>query len=194
MLKQLALTLLLAAVIPISAIAQFIPKLEEVDTRDQAVIQTLMRNITIKPNEPGDHMTASLRQGPGYPKPLGQYLVQPNTEFKSDYKNVPPEIQVKFAYDLHEHLKNAGFDWPTVHKQYDFKFMPYEKQREWSEFWWLRNYPAYKDLGFLFKDGFLHDSIIDATNVYGLYGRKAWSSADYVIFEDASVAHVVKKQ
>ena len=80
-----------------------------------------------------------------------------------------------------------------MRKNYNFKYLPYDKQREWADFWWLRNYPQYKDLGFLFKDGFLYDSIVDATDIYGFYGRKAWSSADYIIFADASLQEVVRR-
>jgi len=45
----MAMALGLTLVVPIAASAQFIPKLEQVDTRDQSVIQTLLRNITIRP-------------------------------------------------------------------------------------------------------------------------------------------------
>jgi len=38
-----------------------------------------------------------------------------------------PQPQVKFAYDLHDHLKNAGYDWPTVRNNYNFKYLPYGK-------------------------------------------------------------------
>jgi hypothetical protein len=46
----------------------------------------------------------------------------------------------------------------------------------------------------LYKDGFKYDAIVDATDIYGVYGRKAWSSADYIMFEDALLQEVVKKK
>ncbi|MBU6450489.1 MAG: hypothetical protein KGS72_01830 [Cyanobacteria bacterium REEB67] len=97
---------------------------------------------------------SSVRGGADSKKALGQYLCQPEVTYKSDYPKVPVALQCQFAYDLHEHLKNAGYDWPSVQKNYDMKFMPYDKQLNFAMFWWQRNYPQYKELGFVLWRGF----------------------------------------
>ena len=72
--------------------------------------------------------------------------------------------------------------------------VPYAKQREFAEFWWLRNYPEYRGMPFFFKDGFLKEALIDATNVYNWCAKKDYASADYVLWEDAAVQQIVKEK
>jgi hypothetical protein len=193
MFRKAALALVLMMLISAPTYAQFIPKLEETDTRDQAVMSSLVQSVADAPGN-YDHSLSSLRYGIKRDKPLGQYMCAPEVEFKSDYKKLSPELQAKFAYDLHQFLKNAGYDWPTVRRKIDFAFMPYEKQNDFAQFYFLRYYPPFKDLGFLYKDGFLNDALIDAHNIYGWYMRKEWGSADYTVFEDACVQQVIKKK
>jgi hypothetical protein len=186
MFKRLILILAFMAVLAPPAMAQFGKSLELPDTRDKQVMAGIEAITT-------DVAFSKLRGGGTSGKPIGQYLVEPNFEFKSDYKKVPAELQSKFAYDLHEFIKAQGRDWPAMQRNTDLHYAPYEKQREFSEFWFRRYYEPFKQMGIFFIDGFLNDAMADATNIYNYYYRQAHGSADYVIWEDAALQELVKK-
>jgi hypothetical protein len=187
MLKKLVVILACTAMMQGAAQAQFIKSLPQVDTRDQQVVAGLSATMA-------DVGFSKLRGGGSSGKPIGQYLVDPSFEFKSDYKNVPADLQCKFAYDLHELVKAQGRDWPAMQRNGGLNYLPYDKQREFSEFWWRRNYEPMKHMGIFFIDGFLSDAIADATNIYNYYYRQAHGSADYVMWQDAALQQVVKKK
>lgn len=187
MFKKLILSLAFIAMLIPPTMAQFIPKLEEVDARDKQVMAGLYSTVS-------NPTFIAIRGGGATGKPLGQYLVEPNVVFKSDYKGLPIELQVKFAYDLHEHLKAAGRDWPAMQRNTQLNYEPYDKQREFAEFYFRRNYEPFKSMGIFFIDGFLNDALIDATNIYNYFYRQGHSSANYIIWEDAALQQIVKKK
>jgi hypothetical protein len=190
--RRLAPALVSIALTVTAAQAQFFPKLEEKDTRDPAVMQAIEDFMTAKNN---DHTLKKFRTGPKEDKPLGQYFQEPNFAFKSDYANLTTDQQAKFAYDLNEYRKTAGLDWETIHKiPGDWHYMPYEKQSDFAQFYWLRNAPGFKDLGIIDKERFIYESLIDATEIYLIYRRKLQSSADTVIYCDSAVQHLIKKE
>jgi hypothetical protein len=98
-LALLAIALVMApcAFVQPSAQAQFLPKLEEKDTRDPAVMQAIEDYMTARNN---NHTLKKFRYGSDEKHPLGQYYQEPNFAFKSDYAKLSLEQQAKFAYDL----------------------------------------------------------------------------------------------
>lgn len=197
MFKKMALILGCLAMVPLSVSAQFIKPLEFGDMRNRQVMNDLVTVITASStakNGTPDTSICTVRGGNGSGKPLGQYLVQPNSEFKSDYKNVPAETMAQFAYDLHVFVQAKNPDMTEVQKITGLVFVPYEKQREFADGWWRRNYQHYKDMPFFFHDGFLDESMLDATNVYNWYRRKDLRSADYIGWEDAALQELIKKK
>lgn len=186
-------------IMPSCVQAQLMQKMDYTP-RNEQVMAGLFKAVTAKPTYTGDpakgsdKSLTSVRGGNGDKKPLGQYMVEPNVEFKSDYRKLSPGLQCRFAYDLHEFIKNKGRDWPAMYADSKLKYVPYEKQREFADFWWLRNCPEYKGMGFFFKDGFLKDALVDATNIYNWYARKDYESANYVLWEDAALQDVVKEK
>ncbi|MFA6556649.1 MAG: hypothetical protein WCT03_09490 [Candidatus Obscuribacterales bacterium] len=196
MFKRLALVLGCVAMMPLTVSAQFIKPLE-MNTRNQQVMTDLVTVITTLPTSKApmqDTSICPIRGGNGSSKPLGQYLVEPNTEFKSDYKKVPPAKMAEFAYDLHAFILSRNPDLTESQKISKLVFVPYDKQREFADFWWLRNYQPYKDQPAFFHGNFLDDALIDATNVYNWYRRKDLRSADYIAWESAALQELIKKK
>jgi len=197
MFKKLALVLGCLAMVPLSVSAQFIKPLELGDMRNAQVMSDLVAVITALPTSKTpaqDTSICAVRGGNGSSKPLGQYLVQPNSEFKSEYKNVPARQMAQFAYDLHVFVQARNPDLTEAEKITKLVFVPYEKQREFADGWWRRNYPHYKDIPFFFHDGFLDDALLDGTNVYNWYRRKDLRSADYIAWEGAALQELIKKK
>lgn len=197
MFKKLALVLGCLAMVPLSVSAQFIKPLELGDMRNAQVMSELQLVITAAPTSKTpmqDTSICAVRGGNGSGKPLGQYMVQPNSEFKSEYKNVPATQMAQFAYDLHVFVQARNPDLTEAQKISKLVFVPYEKQREFADGWWRRNYKHYSDIPFLFHDGFLNDALLDGTNVYNWYRRKDLRSADYIGWEDAALQELIKKK
>ena len=200
MLKKLALILACLAVVPMAASAQFIKPLEMTEARNPQVMAELLAVISAAPklykNAQGqefDYAISGIRGGNGSKKPLGQYLVEPSFEFRSDYKKVAPEQMCQFAYDLHEFLKVQGKDWPAMQRDSKLDFLPYAKQKEYAETWWKRNYEPFKHMGWLFTDAFVYDALADGTNVYNWYRRKDFESQSYISWEDSALQELCKK-
>lgn len=141
-----------------------------------------------------DSSITSVRGGTGSKKPLGQYLVQPNMEFRSEYKNEATETMCQFAYDLHQFTVAKARDWKTMQRNSDLDYVPYEKQTEFASFWWLRHKENFKHMGGIAKDWFLNDAVIDGTNLYNWMYRQENGSADYVIWQDAAISALMKKK
>lgn len=189
----LAIALVVApcAFVQASAQGQFFPKLEEKDTRDPAIMQAIEDYMTAKN---GNHTLKKFRTGPKETQPLGQYYEEPNFAFKSDYAKLTIDQQAKFAYDLNQYRKSAGLDWETQHpRTVDWKYMPYEKQHDFAEFYWLRNSSEFKNSGILDKGTFIYESLIDATEIYLAYRRTLSTSVDTVIYGDSAIQHLIKK-
>jgi len=141
-----------------------------------------------------DSSITSIRGGKESKKPLGQYLVKPEMEFRSEYKNETTEKMCQFAYDLHRFTVSKGRDWPAMQRNSELDYVPYEKQREFASFWWLRNKKNFKDMGGIAKDWFLNDAIIDGTNLYNWMYRQENGSADYVAWQDVAISSLMKKK
>lgn len=135
-----------------------------------------------------------IRGGNGSKKPLGQYLVKPEMEFRSDYKNEATETMCQFAYDLHQFTVAKGRDWATMQRNSDLDYVPYEKQKEFASFWWLRHKEGFKHMSGIAKDWFLNDALIDGTNLYNWVYAQENGSADYTAWKDIAISSLMKKK
>jgi hypothetical protein len=168
------------------------PTLAEKDTRDPAVMRAIEDYMMANNN---NHTLKKYRYGPKERQPLGNYYQEPYFAFKSDYANLSTDQQAKFAYDLNQFRKSLGYDWETIHPTTtDWRYMPYDKQRDFAQFYWQRNAPGFKDLGILDKDRFIDESLLDGTEIYLAYRRMLTSSADTVIYGDSAIQHLIKQK
>jgi hypothetical protein len=196
---KLVLALALGLVTQAAALASdFIPKLEEAP-RNQQVITALLKVATAPPtNKAGESSLAdtsicSIRGGNGSKKKLGQYLKDPEFEYKSGYQEVSPQLMVEFAYDLADYRQDKGYDWPHQNGK-NSSWMPYEKQKEYARMWWTRHYEPYKGMGWMFQSFFLHDAICDATLLWHFWGRERYMSQAYIAWSDCAVLRVAKEE
>lgn len=183
------------------ALAQgFIPTLEE-PQRDQAVMTGLLKTATQPPtrDKNGEESKlqfsmAGLRGGSGSKYPLGQYLVEPNFEFRSEYKNESTQTMCEFAYDLHQFIASKGRTYEDMRRDTNLDYVPYEKQAEFARSWWRRRNNKYDHMGGLFKDWFINDALVDGTNLYNYWYRTGHSCADYIMWGDAALESLVKRK
>jgi hypothetical protein len=182
------------------ALAQgFIPAMGE-QPRDQAVMTGLLKTATEPPTKDKNGEEAQLqfsmagiRGGSGSKHPLGQYLVEPNFEFRSEYKNESTQTMCEFAYDLHQFVASKGRTYEDMRRDTNLDYVPYEKQAEFARSWWRKN-KKYDHMGGLFKDWFINDALIDGTNLYNYWYRDGHSCADYIIWGDAALQSLVKRK
>ncbi|MBA4026947.1 MAG: hypothetical protein C0473_01760 [Cyanobacteria bacterium DS3.002] len=198
-----ALLLVVALLATQAAYAQgFIPKLEEVP-RNPQVMSELMIAAGMAPTKDKQGNIAKLqfsmagiRGGNGSNKPLGQYLVQPNMEFKSEYKKESAETMCQFAFDLHQFIMLKGRDLEALQKNSALETVPYEKQKEFADMWWRMHSPKYKNMAGVWKDWFINDAIVDATNLwlYTYLRIENQGSADRTLIADAMMSALMKKK
>ncbi len=141
-----------------------------------------------------DGAITSIRGGKGAKRPLGQYLVEPDMEFRSEYKDQPVETMCQFAYDLHEFIVAKGGDYRSMALNQNSTYVSYEKQKEFAIGWWRKTYPKYKDMGGIFKDWFIHDALVDGTNLYNWSRRNKDGGADYIAWADGAVSALLKRK
>lgn len=142
MFKKVALILGLLVLVPSSVQAQFIQPLELKLTNSRPDVSALQAVMASSKD------LGALRGGKSFNKALGQYMVKPNSEYQSAYKSAPVEVQAQFACDLHEMLTSKGKDWPAFQRDSNVGFLTYNKQNDFADLWWLRNYKTYKELPF----------------------------------------------
>lgn len=193
--------LLMAAVILScqAANAQFTQYLKLPD-RNPAVMSELMDAVTDAPSKDarnaGRHIgLLALRGGSGSKKPLGQYMTYPDMVFHSDYPNESAETMCQFAFDLHQFVKMRGADIEGLQKSGGHPY-PFDQQAEFAKTWWSSHSPKYASLAPMFREWFVHDALVDATNIWNfvyLHVDKQ-GSADRTIIGDSMVQNLVQKK
>lgn len=142
----------------------------------------------------------------------GQFTKQELLLRRSPYKNKIEseinltEVRCQFAYDLHRFVagKNRDYDSITCLKSSSNSahgakkvvpaYLPYGEQEGFANGWWTNRSRKYRESGAAEKKLFLHNAIVDATNLYGWYGRRVYGTAAYVAWEEAAMQTVQKKQ
>lgn len=115
---------------------------------------------------------------------------------------VSTEIRCQFAYDLHRFVVRKGRDYDSVSSSSKstsgakkaFTYLPYLEQENFASSWWAKNSKSYRERSAEEKKQFLHRAIVDATDLYGWYGRRVYGTAAYVAWEEAAVQAVLKRQ
>lgn len=114
---------------------------------------------------------------------------------------VSTEIRCQFAYDRHRFVVRKGRDYDSVSSSSKspsgakkaFTYLPYLEQENFASSWWTKRSKSYRESGAQEKKQFLHRAIVDATDLYGWYGRRVYGTAAYVAWEEAAVQAVLKK-
>lgn len=78
---------------------------------------------------------------------------------------------------------------------WDRAHIPYDKQAAFADKWWKNNSRAYSSAVVPPKDWWLHDAVLDGNNIWTRYQMiNGKSSSDYVLWRDAELAKLLKKQ
>ncbi|MDP3506454.1 MAG: hypothetical protein Q8T09_00560 [Candidatus Melainabacteria bacterium] len=115
---------------------------------------------------------------------------------------VSTDVRCQFAYDLHRFVASKGRDYESVNSSSKspsgakkaFAYLPYLEQENFASNWWTKRSKSYRESGAQEKKQFLHRAIVDATDLYGWYGRRVYGTAAYVAWEEAAVQAVLKRQ
>jgi len=84
--------------------------------------------------------------------------------------------------------KDPKDPWDRAHVSYD-------KQAAFADKWWKNNSRAYSSAVVPPKDWWLHDAVVDGNNVWTRYEQiNGKGSSDYVMWRDAELAKLLKKQ
>lgn len=194
---RLLLSVVAALTFAGSAYGQFIKELPE-DVRDQKVfgqlVYMMLPTTTSRQTAEGKqekYGMGSARTGKDG-KTLGCYVNDAH-KFNSLYKDVPAELQQQWVYDFWHYCQNRGCSFEAYRKVVGSPdnanaiartTIKYEDQKTFSDMWWRRHYPDYKGLAPFFQDGFLNDSIVDATNVW----------TDFVCFDNPSALTTIWRE
>lgn len=125
-------------------------------------------------------------------------MAKPTSEINST------DLRCQFAYDLHRFVASKNRDYDSLlnprpsfaisSRKAKPSYLPYREQEDYSNGWWLKKSKSYKESSDAEKKLFLHQAIVDATSLYGLYGRRVYGTSAYVAWEEASLQAVLKKQ
>lgn len=78
---------------------------------------------------------------------------------------------------------------------WDRAHVPYDKQAAFADKWWKNNSRAYSSAVVPPKDWWLHDAVLDGNNLWTRYQQlNDRGSSDYVLWRDAELAKLLKKQ
>ena len=119
-------------------------------------------------------------------------------------RHLPIEVRCQFAFDLHRFVASKDRDYDTVlnsgsssgtgKKKAMPAYLPYLEQEGFANGWWTKESKKYRESGAEEKKRFLHEAIVDATSLYGMYGQRVYGTAAYVVWEEAAVQAVLKRQ
>lgn len=122
-------------------------------------------------------------------------------------RHLPTEVRCRFAFDLHRFVASKGRDYDTVlnsgsNSTHGTKkampvylpYLSYLEQEGFANGWWTKENKKYRESGAEEKKRFLHEAIVDATSLYGMYGQRVYGTAAYVVWEEAALRAVLKKQ
>lgn len=78
---------------------------------------------------------------------------------------------------------------------WDRAHVPYDKQAAFADKWWKNNSRAYSSAVVPPKDWWLHDAVLDGNNLWTRYQQLSGKgSSDYILWRDAELAKLLKKQ
>lgn len=99
-------------------------------------------------------------------------------------RHLPIEVRCQFAFDLHRFVASKDKDYDSylnsgsnsAHgaKKSRFAYLPYLEQEGFAKGWWTKESKKYREISAGEKKLFLHEAIVDATSLYGMYVDKRW--------------------
>lgn len=164
-----------------------------------------------------DFSTTSVRGGSNSGKPLGMYSVTPSVVYRSEYAKLDPKEWATWTCALKEFLLKNGGCWESYQKYirtgtqpgpldyvtpdqakttdpFDRSMVPYAKQEEFAKLWWAHYYPQFRKMGFVWKDWWVNDAILDGNLLIGRDHIRNYGSADGVSYEDANLGRLTQKK
>ncbi|HIN67467.1 MAG TPA: hypothetical protein EYM95_22730 [Candidatus Obscuribacterales bacterium] len=164
-----------------------------------------------------DFSTTSVRGGSNSGKPLGMYSVTPEVVYRSEYAKLDPKDWATWTCALQEYITKNGGGWDNYQRYvrsgtqpgpldvltpdqaksqdpWDRSHVPYAKQEEFAKLWWAHYYPQFRKLGFVWKDWWVNDAILDGNLLIGREHLRYRGSADGVSYEDANLGQLVNKK
>lgn len=182
-------------------------------------LATEKSNITTeKSGHKLDFSTTAVRGGSDSGKQLGCYLNGNNTIYRSRYAQLKPEDWATWTCALRDFLQKNGGGWDayrsyvgaqpqtmtsndllnptrdTSNDPWDRSFVPYQKQEEFAKNWWSHYNPEFRKMGFVWKDWWINDAILDGNVLIGREHLRNRGSADGVMYEDSVLAKLLKKE
>jgi len=158
---------------------------------------------------------SQVRGGGKTGKPLGLYAGGFNVPYKSGYAKLNPKVQAEFASALNNFILNSGGGYavyqsapPTsdpvvTYTPLDKKlqqlepseraFVPYKKQEQFARSWWERQNPEFSKMGFVWKDWWVNDSILDANLLISRVTMET-NGAPAAVYNSAVFAKLMKKE
>ncbi|MDQ5937103.1 MAG: hypothetical protein QG574_4462 [Cyanobacteriota bacterium erpe_2018_sw_21hr_WHONDRS-SW48-000092_B_bin.40] len=121
----------------------------------------------------------------------------------TEQAEVSTEVRCQFAYALHRFVAGKARDYDSAlvsssnsapGTKKPFAYLPYLEQEDFASSWWAKRSKSYRESGAGEKKQFLHRAIVDATRLYGWYGERVYGTAAYVVWEEAALRAVLKKQ
>jgi hypothetical protein len=149
--------------------------------------------------------------------PLGQYLVEPHTVYRSGYEKVSPAAMARWALALHDYVKLKGGGY-AKYQEYvaasgkkeklypafgtmkdeatdgplEKAHVKYSWQKDFAKVWWGQQDQGYAKA--VMKDWWLNDAVLDGTVLWTAYEANEVKSADAHAWRDAELAKMVKKK
>ena len=139
--------------------------------------QELETRVEPKSKLNNNGLTAT-RVGSDSGRPLRIYDLEKPIVFKSDYAKIDSKIQCKFPYDLGDFVEKSGGGWHNYAKagtnadMQEKAYVPYKKQEEFARFWWDKYDRKFHDMGWVWKEGFVFEAILDSTNLFNVWYRR----------------------
>lgn len=207
--KALAVAVL-AAVLQVPAVA--IPE------RDQAIVSGIAKEMFAKGTVSVRGEKNALKKDG---KALGLYSANPAIVFRSGYQDLPSQVQVEWAYDLHDFVVSRGGglenyakymeeqaerlkrpqipayrtfskELPDPYDPLERCYVSYSDRKKFADEWWSARDEGYNTA--LVKDWWLNDAILDGTNLWQRWEMTYLSSADREGIRMAELSSLVKKQ
>lgn len=171
-----------------------------------------------------DFSTTSVRGGSNSGKPLGMYSITPEVVYRSEYAKLDPKDWATWTCALKEYLMKNGGGWENYQQSirnssgsnnpadminqslgsvgqqqqsqdpFDRSMVPYAKQEEFAKLWWAHYYPKFRKMGFVWKDWWVNDAILDGNLLIGRDHIRNYGSADGVSYEDANLGRLLQKK
>jgi hypothetical protein len=177
------------------------------------VTQQLLSDLLAYEHSPSQYISApnghkfniglpGLRGGADSGRPLGVYVAPLDMPYRSQYPSVPDEKKALFAAELHSFVVGHGGGYRFFASQVisggslEAAHVSYAQQEQFAQWWWRTHDDRFKATAPMFADWWVHDAILDATNIYEHYEatRDNDRSSTRLMYIDGELSQLMKKQ